>query len=1048
LPTGSPSNEPAAPSKEKNEELRAGRRKARKPSPDNPPKETKTKKTVSNKTAVVPIAELLEVDPNLVRRKRQKSGSPEDENHDNEDRYTIEELVPSEHDGYKALSGTNSVFANTVDDCHADGSRSRRNTNPSNFKTTPSASTPCEILGQRVGQIPSALIGDSTNTTSTSAVAAHGPADDSVELSSHPSSINFQKANTTKVQKTLRLNAKTGTIGSPPAKKPARACNSTEPKKKSAKAIDKAKSVIVTVRYGHDKESRSTIGRNIDDVLSGFKSFPFPLKPQHNLSKSVPQARTSKSTHPFFLGKIAPKALSSEHAEQIAAEVVKGEKATRPKSSMTLGEAKCHSPTNRQIPAARIGAFQNFGNTSKTMKFPGAVEACWPPKGMVHIRGSDLATSSSQLAQNATLSHQRKSKYTTTEALAKDDVLVVLATKLDIDDILRNLKCINTDDFAEPEKTLRVPLKHFENGIRIQRRVRRELSVKFPLNTTSESASDSEDELHGNVRKISRVHPALLKIYKSLPSSLTAFDRSQYETQSWIHKYAPCTAAEVLQCGKEAFILKEWLQSLTIIAVDPGTSDGARGRAMSAVSRRPGASNAEKSGKKKRKANKLDGFVISSEEEDNEMDEISDPDDSEGSYRLTKRTVIRSGNISNMNSRASKKLKNAIVISGPSGCGKTAMVYGVAKELGFEVFEINSSSRRSGKEILERVGDMARNHLVHRSDHLGLSNPQEGNNQRTSDAPSTDMKSGRQGTMSTFFKPKGGANPTTKNTTSEAAKKDGNDEATRSSKSPPKQQTQSLILLEEVDILFEEDKQFWATVMTLIAQSKRPIIMTCNDETLLPLQALDLHAIIRLSQPPVEVAVDYMLLVAAAEGHIINRRAVKALYEARQLDLRAALTELDYWCQLGIGDRKGGLDWFYPRWPPGCDVDEDGHQIRVVSEGTYKIGMGWLGRDYIFERNDEPDVKEEILRQAWDGWNVDIADWHESLEVESLLEDTTGDFGLPALLSYEAIVESMSVADICASGSLAMGNQVSEHDIIKNFNIITVRRPFSTPELP
>ncbi|PHH86392.1 hypothetical protein CDD83_10316 [Cordyceps sp. RAO-2017] len=424
------------------------------------------------------------------------------------------------------------------------------------------------------------------------------------------------------------------------------------------------------------------------------------------------------------------------------------------------------------------------------------------------------------------------------------------------------------------------------------------------LAALSGAHESSQDEL--SAPSPVQPHAAIASHYHSLKTRLSAFDQSSCESLAWTQKYAPTTAAQVLQAGKETVLLEQWLQALKLQSVEGGSDPGGdKGRA------RP-----EVPSKRRRRKAKLQGFVVDSEDEANEMDELSElEDDHMIDASLVKRSVIRGKDVLSKSSRNLGKLRNTVVISGPHGCGKTAAVYAVAKETGFEVFEINSGSRRSGRDILEKVGDMTQNHQVQQ--HRAPTASAEGE----TDEVSKDLQSGAQGTMTSFFKPKS----TTKGKQQSSHKSKEKPDKSPPKAAAPKSQKQSLILLEEADVLYEEDKQFWTTLMGMMMQSKRPFVVTCNDENLIPMQSLNLHGIFRFSPALAGPAVDLCLLIAANEGHALKRTAVESLYRSRGNDLRATISELNYWCQIGIGDRKGGFDWFYPRWPKGSDVDERGH---------------------------------------------------------------------------------------------------------------------------
>ncbi|KFY91434.1 hypothetical protein V500_04665 [Pseudogymnoascus sp. VKM F-4518 (FW-2643)] len=808
-----------------------------------------------------------------------------------------------------------------------------------------------------------------------------------------------------KPKKILHFNIKTGTIGSPPK----RSVKDQVP----SKGRKNRKSLVITLKYGSDTGSRLSVGNKIDRILSITKPVQLPPKQKLELEARPAKANIAKSPHPFFLGKAAVKPsrnISNDTSTNIATAAPQQAALSR---APTAGRPL---PTPNYPPPNAA-----FGNSNSLMKFPGAVEPIWPPSGMTHIRGLESILLPTPVTEPSKFlrPENHKSKYTASEATANEDILNIIAAKLEINAVRKELKDVGANHFNAPDRCLRLPERHFESGYKLQRRIRPQLKSSVGPGGPVDVYSD--DELSRDSLG-SFPHPVIKKLFDSIPSTLSAFDKSQYQIQSWIHKYAPHSAAEVLQSGREAFILKEWLQSLTVIAVDTKVADSSNTRASPV----PVKVEKDSGGKKKRKSKKLEDFIVSSDDEANDMDEVSEPDDESprGGLGRPKKTVIRHGDLKSMSSRQPSKLLNAVVISGPNGCGKTAAVYAVAKELGFEVFEINSSSRRSGKDILEKVGDMTRNHLVQQTQEQKLDDSED--LQRASDALDADLKSGRQGTMKSFFK---STAPKAKEPKAKKAKQSSETTSRPADVAPvkkPKQQKQSLILLEEVDILFEEDKQFWATVLTLISQSKRPIIMTCNDESLVLNQLLPLHAIIRFAPPPVDLAVDYMLLVAANEGHALKRPAVTALYKAQKFDLRASMTDLEFWCQIGVGDQRGGFDWFYPRLPAGIDKDSHGNTIRVVSEDTYRTGMGWLGRDSLCDPSGINDIEEEILKQTWYGWELDAGDWHATLDLGSCAskpaELISGRKRLKALQSYDIFTDAMSAADLCASGTLNSSN--------------------------
>ncbi|MCJ1401193.1 hypothetical protein MMC11_004405 [Xylographa trunciseda] len=768
---------------------------------------------------------------------------------------------------------------------------------------------------------------------------------------------------------------------------------------------------ILVLRYGSDSATKSSLGQSINSILES------PVASKKSLASTgvsnavlLPGVAT-KVTHPFFLGKILRQ--TSVDADHDAKSATSEDKALSrdPENFSPKKKVSTVSPTAAKAWAAiaENGFAIEARSTSKFMRFAGAMEPLWPPQELQHCRGP---TEESPTVYNAPSTEnlatdQRRLKTSELQIHSGESIL----------DFRRETYRGYMEKYegtvtSSKSKFLRKPCRRLMTGREIQDALRpRLVSWISHATTATTTVSVDSDVFHNQgTSKVSHpvsAHSALRHVYDSIATSLSGFDRFECETRDWTSKYSPQDAASVLQQGPEVTLLRDWLTSLTVMSVNNGTTDVSKGGESSATSKRLFA----KRKKRRKRGEDLEDFVVSSDGELDEMDELAQPATNSSIDGAPRSSMIRSLDRpgSSRQTSVTPMIANAVVISGPHGCGKTAAVYAVAQELGFEVFEINAGSRRSGKDVLDKVGDMTRNHLIRKAKR---SDKVEDTEALQTTTIQEDISSGRQSTMQSFLKPETKSKPVAKSRCKTREKE------VNAQDSPKKkqEQKQSLILLEEVDILFDEDKLFWTTVLSLILQSRRPIIMTCTDESLLPLDDMLLHAIFRLAPPPDDLAIDYLMLMAGNEGHLISREALSILYQSKQRDIRASITELNFWCQMAVGDSKGGLEWMLIRANAEECHNQQGEALRVVSDGTYMPYMGFLSRDQNDNSKDDT-ISYEIQRlaEASHEWDYNIEEWDHLFDDDTLFSGssfTSRQQSLQMLRNFDLCFDAQSAADI------------------------------------
>ncbi|GAA5858303.1 hypothetical protein JCM8547_004640 [Rhodosporidiobolus lusitaniae] len=486
-------------------------------------------------------------------------------------------------------------------------------------------------------------------------------------------------------------------------------------------------------------------------------------------------------------------------------------------------------------------------------------------------------------------------------------------------------------------------------------------------------------------------HPLLDRLAAPLlaASSSSAFSRPgdadrTVEDKLWSIKYGPQNADEVLGevSGTSAKQLRDWLKEMKVQATEVDSSSSRRRPINRGVTK-------PKKKKKKRPAG-LDDFLASSSDEEGDTVatlpssyyDFSDLDEEEEVAELLSTSASSSRRNRNNASPTAlfPTLTNLTLLVGPHGSGKTSTVHAVAMELGYEVFEVYPGmGKRRAQDIERYVGDVGKNHIVRAS-----------------------PKKGRAGGLFDMFrKQEKGKGKEKEDGEGDVKMKDA-----KEGKDKEKGPTQSLILMDEVDVLYEKEDDFWQGVASLAKQSRRPIILTCSDLSLIPTHDLAFQQIhhpassvpssyLSFAAPSPSIAVPYLSLIALSEGHILPSSTLTALYASS-----SSPTNPPYLLQQQPGDRP------IPHPYSGAPMKSGGDLRKSVMR--MQVDLGWR----IVEGREER--KEGRVRWQEGGLRVlgrekeEEEDELTSVEEEGVKDGTEeGD----ALERAAKVAEAMSAAD-------------------------------------
>ncbi|KAH9311969.1 hypothetical protein KI387_027004, partial [Taxus chinensis] len=301
-------------------------------------------------------------------------------------------------------------------------------------------------------------------------------------------------------------------------------------------------------------------------------------------------------------------------------------------------------------------------------------------------------------------------------------------------------------------------------------------------------------------------------------------------------------------------------------------------------------------------------------------------------------------------------LKNILLLTGPVGCGKSAALYACAKEQGFDVIEVNASECRNGALVKQKFGEAMESHglnqravedIVGVDDHkIVLENSLSGKEAR--EKGNAQSKANKEKHVAVSSGKKCQIFPEKENHIYGM-------EERRWSQSRSK----ALILFEDVDTVFDEDRGFMGALLQISETAKRPIVLTSNRRDPCLPRLLD-RLTIQLELPSLEELVCHVFMICVAEDIAISPSLVEYVLRCCHRDLRKSMMVLQFWCQ-GKSDSgrasDGQASHMYSSVP--LDLDAEHHIMPKI--------MPWSFPCKLSERlnRDISKALDEMEKQEW-----------------------------------------------------------------------------------